>query len=116
MTSSGSALTDSTTSPWLSWLTPWVKSTKAMANLGTSLRMARRMALICEASVSLMRYFALRPLGQPFTVSMFMLIHLVQTRRPRRPPFFFVPSWAMGVTSSIRVIVMPARVRARMAA
>lgn len=36
-------------------------------------------------------------------------------RRPRRPPFLLVESWGMGVTSSMRPILMPARARARRA-
>ena len=88
-----------------------------MANLGTSAMRARRMAFTWEGSVSLIKIRISLPCGQPSTISVFIdFTFVVQAQRPRRPPFFLVPSWAMGVTSSIRVMVIPARVRARMAA
>ena len=93
-----------------------MKFTLEIANLGTSEIKALLIAFTCEASVSVNNILIAFPRGQPSTTCAFIISPPNQTLRPRRPPFFLVPSCAIGVTSSILVIVIPARVSARIAA
>ena len=66
--------------------------TLLIAIFGTSAIIARRSAFTCAASVPSIRILILFPFGHPSTILAFISIPPNQTRRPRRPPFFFVPS------------------------
>ena len=92
---------------------PRWNSTLSMAILGMSDRRVLLRAF-AMAGVEFLR-MNLAFLSAISIISMSMRVP-PQTLRPLRPPFFLVPSCGMGVTSSMRPILSPALVRARMAA
>ena len=94
-------------------MVPISKRTVSIAIFGVSESSERRIELTNARSVSVSRILIFSSLS---SITFVFTMVSPQTRRPLRPPLAFVPSVAIGVTSSIRVICTPARVRALIAA